>query len=372
MANVGNIYIIGAIGNDGFSEVSLRSVMEQVKNLGDVDSYLVNINSAGGEVTEGYAIYNYLTSLNKPITTRGVGLVASIATVIFLSGDTRELYANTQFLIHNPWTFGEGDAEALQKKAEELKSIENQLLEFYVKKTGGDKIALQDLMKEDKLIPSNIAQELKFATTILDNVKAFAFIKKENNNTMSKIGKIFKDAFKALQQHGVILNETVMTNDGKELEITMSGESISIGDSVSINGEPADGVYTLADGTMITVSNGTITEMEKAQAEAQASTEINNATKAVLEQRIAELEQQLQNVLAENETLKAEQTEMIEEVAVITNHLKHLKVNIAVPTPQASFNGSTKNATVEMSKDEVKNRIAELKANSKKRTVVAI
>ena len=129
MSKVGQINIVGSIGG---WEVSLQNVMEQVKTAGAVDEYLVVINSGGGEVFEGYAIYNYLLSLNKPITTRGVGIVASIATVIFLAGKKRQLYNNTQFLIHNPWSMTEGDANEFIKKAEELKNIENNLIDFYV------------------------------------------------------------------------------------------------------------------------------------------------------------------------------------------------------------------------------------------------
>lgn len=370
MPKSGVINIIGSIGTDGFSEVTLRSVMEQVQNLGEVDNYIVNINSGGGEVTEGFAIYQYLTTLDKPITTRGVGLVASIATVIFMAGDNRQLYSNTQFLIHNPWTFGEGDADTLTKKAEELRSIENQLLDFYVNMTGSEREILSDLMKEDKLVPAQTAYELKFATEILDNVKAYATINftTKNKKLMSKIGKIFKDAFTALKAHGVTFNEMVKTTDGLELEITMVGSALAIGDSVTLDGQPAEGVYTLADGTMITVVGGLITEMEMASASIANS--ILDATKADLQKQIEELQNQLDALTAENAQLKAEQTQMVEEVAVITNHLKTLKVNVAIPNAKVNFNKKAE-ATVEASKEDIKARIKELQNKSNKKSTIA-
>lgn len=366
MAKVGTINVIGSIGAD--QPVSLRSVMEQVTTLGEVDSYIVNINSGGGEVTEGFAIYQYLTTLDKPITTRGIGLVGSIATVIFLAGDNRELYNNTQFLIHNPWTFGEGDADALTKKAEELRSIENQLLDFYVNMTGGERETLQDLMREDKLITSDVAHELKFATSVLPSVKAYATINiKNKNNVMKKIGKIFKDAFNALKENGVILNETVMTTDGMELEVTMAGDMIAVGDTVMVEGANANGVYTLADGSTITVVDGTITEMEKPSASVENS--IMDVKKVELQKQIEELTAQITALQTENETLKGEQSQMIEEVAVITNHLRSLKVNVAIPNAKVNFNKS-KEVSTELSKDDVKNRIKELQNRSKKKNVI--
>lgn len=372
MPSIGNINVIGSIGNDALADVNLRSIMEQVAGLGDVSEYIVNINSGGGEVTEGFAIYQYLTSLNKPITTRGVGLVASIATVIFMAGDKRQLYNNTQFLIHNPWTFGEGDADALIKKADELKSIENQLIDFYVNVTGGDRDMLQNLMKEDKYIPAQVAQELKFATEILDTIKAYATVKlnnNNNNNVMAKIGKIFKDAFSALKSHGVVFNEMVKTTEGQDLEITMQGESIAVGDTVAVEGTPAEGVYTLADGTTITVVGGVITEMEAPSASVDNS--VYDATKSDMQKRIEELEAQLQNLISENENLKAEQTQMIEEVAVITNHLRTLKVNVNIPNARVNFNKKT-DAVAEVSKDDIKARIKELQSKSNKKSVIAI
>lgn len=371
MAKQGTINIIGGIGSDIFAEVSLRNVMEQVKTLGEVDSYLVNINSSGGEVSEGFAIYNYLTSLGKPITTRGVGIVASIATVIFLAGDTRELYASTQFLIHNPWTFSEGDADALSKKAEELRNIEDNLVEFYVTRTGSERDALQSLMREDKLIPAAEAMSLNFATNIVEVVKAYARLKQPQtkNNHMAKIGKIFKDAFAALKQHGVILNEMVQTMDGKELEIEMAGESIAVGDSVMMEGQPASGTFELADGTTIVVVDGKITEVVKPSAQAS----VMDATKADLSKQIEELTAQLNNALAEVETLKAEKQQMNEEVTVITNHLRSLKVNVELPKVSAQFNRLNKDAVkAEPTADEIKARMKELAEKSRRKVQIAI
>ena len=221
MAKPGIINIIGSIDPFG---VSLQGVMEQVAAQPRAKEFLVNINSPGGEVTEGYAIHNYLVSLGKPITTRGIGLVASIATVIFLAGRKRELYPSTQFLIHNPWTFGEGDAATLERKAAELRDLEEGLVSFYALHTGVEADQLRELMKADKFISAEQAQELRFATEVLTPVQAFATIKptQTDKNQMSKVGKIIKDAFAALRASGVILNESVMTADGQELEITMA------------------------------------------------------------------------------------------------------------------------------------------------------
>lgn len=372
MAKKATVNIIGSIGSDVFSENSLRTVMKQVESVPDATEIHVNINSPGGEVTEGFAIYNYLTSQGVPVITRGVGLVASIATVVFLAGKKRELYENTQFLIHNPWTYGEGDAATLEKKAEELRGIENQLLDFYANHTGTDKDTLRDLMNSDKMVSASIANELKFATDILTPVKAFATIKtqtkKETN--MSKIGKIFKEAFAALKAQGVLLSEMVTTTDGTELEIEMAGATIAVGDTVTVNGEPAEGTFELADGSTIVVVEGKITEMMKPESamEHEDEEEKEKAQSDV----IANLQSEIETLKAANAELKNQNSEMAKNVEVITNHLKKLKVNAAIPSNAPQFNKVAPDAKKEMGVDEIKARFKELQNKSKGKTTLAI
>lgn len=364
MAKPGIINIIGSIDPFG---VSLQGVMEQVAAQPRAKEFLVNINSPGGEVTEGYAIHNYLVSLGKPITTRGIGLVASIATVIFLAGRKRELYPSTQFLIHNPWTFGEGDAATLERKAAELRDLEEGLVSFYALHTGVEADQLRELMKADKFISAEQAQELRFATEVLTPVQAFATIKptQTDKNQMSKVGKIIKDAFAALRASGVILNESVMTADGQELEITMAGDMIAVGDAVTLGGEPATGEFVLADGHIVIVDNGIIVEVKvpTIEQELPAATDEVNA-----------LRETIANLQAEVAALKAENTEAVTNLEIITNHLRKLKVTASLPAKAASFNRTSAGsaAPVEPTKDEIKARFAELQAKSKKRTTIAI
>lgn len=376
MSKVGQINIVGSIG--GF-EVTLQNVMEQVKSIGNVDEYLVIINSAGGEVFEGYAIYNYLLSLNKPLTTRGVGIVASIATVIFLAGKKRQLYNTTQFLIHNPWSMGEGDATEFIRKAEELRVIENNLIDFYHQQTGVDNSTIQDLMNEDKFITSETALELKFATEILSPVKAFATFKNQNKNKnqMSKIGKIFKQAFAELKNAGVVLNETIMTKDGQELEVTMSGSTIAVGDEVMEDGQPAEGSYQLADGTEIECKGGIVTTIIQPSAsvdEPSNSTELEilNAKKSELEEQVANLTAELEALRTENETLKGTNEQMVEEVEAITNHLRKLNIKANIPSAKTSFNKTALDTNTELSKEDIKARFKELQAKSKSKVTLAI
>lgn len=356
MSKEGIINIIGYIGSDGFSDNSLASVMNQVANIGDVDSYLVNINSGGGEVTEGYAIHNYLVSLGKPITTRGIGLVGSIATVIFLAGTKRELYTSTQFLIHNPWTYGEGDSATLLKRAEELKTIEDALINFYNTKTGSDKTTLSQLMNQDKMISSDIAHELKFCTSIIETVKAFAKYQTKKENKMSKLKTMFDSIKAEFKRLNSAMNSTIMTTDGDTLEVEMMGDSIAIGDMVMMNGEMVSGTFTFEDGTMIVVADGLVTEVTMPSAETETVEE--------LQAKVTELTTSLTNATTELETLKAESTEMAANMEVIVNHLKKLKLDVKVPVAATKFN-TKKVLNAEETEADVKLRMEELRKNKR-------
>src|SRR6056297_93805 len=133
----GHIYIYGVISPyqdksaEDFGEVNLKQVVEQIKQNKDADILNVHIRSEGGDVWEGFAIHDALFNSGKEIHTIGEGIVASIATVIFLSGSKRYMSKNAEFMIHNPWTYGMGSASDLEKTAGELRDIEDKIVAFY-------------------------------------------------------------------------------------------------------------------------------------------------------------------------------------------------------------------------------------------------
>lgn len=123
------IDIFGEI--DAFWGYSVRQLAYDLYGRQDAP-LTVRINSPGGMATEGFAIADLLRAHSGPVTTRGIGLVASIASVILLAGDRVELSENAFLMIHRPWAgmFG-GDAEDLRKQADLLDKVEGQLADLY-------------------------------------------------------------------------------------------------------------------------------------------------------------------------------------------------------------------------------------------------
>jgi ATP-dependent Clp endopeptidase proteolytic subunit ClpP len=108
---------------------------EAIKNFlsGNTGKTLnVYINSGGGSVFAGIAIYNMLKRHNAQVNVYVDGLAASIASVIAFAGTGKPKVPSNAFLmIHNPWTIAEGNAKDLRKMADDLDQIATGILNIY-------------------------------------------------------------------------------------------------------------------------------------------------------------------------------------------------------------------------------------------------
>lgn len=138
-------YAISAM-DDGDTEIRIYDIIGWpfidadtfVRDLNRVESdhITVAINSPGGDVFDGTAIFNALRNHPANITTRIDGIAASMASIIALAGDTVQMASNAYFMIHNPWTMTWGDEHDLRKEADLLGRIGGNLAETYMDKTG--------------------------------------------------------------------------------------------------------------------------------------------------------------------------------------------------------------------------------------------
>lgn len=131
----------------------------------DANEIKVRINSPGGDVFDGTAIYNALEDHPAKIITSVEGLAASMASVIALAGDDRHIYKNAQYMIHNAWTIVGGDYKELEKEATLLKSISAQMAETYAGKTGLKQADIQLMMDDTTWMTGDIAVSQGFMTT---------------------------------------------------------------------------------------------------------------------------------------------------------------------------------------------------------------
>ncbi len=179
-SNDADVYIYSEVG--GY-DVNAKSFIDELKEIKD-KNINVHINSLGGSVFDGLAIYNALKNHAKKVTTRVEGIAASIASVIAMAGDTIEMAENSLFMIHNPFAMSGGDANELRKTANILDKIRNEIAGIYASKSKHNAQHYIDLMDVESWFNSNETLELGLINGITKPVKI------ENNYDVSKFVNI--------------------------------------------------------------------------------------------------------------------------------------------------------------------------------------
>ncbi|MFQ3845818.1 head maturation protease, ClpP-related [Staphylococcus pseudoxylosus] len=182
MAN-NEIDIYGFIDNvtvDGMT-ISPQTIKDQLNAMGDVDEVVVNINSNGGDVFSGVAIYNMLRRQDAHITVNIDGLAASIASVIAMAGDTVNMPGNAMLMVHNAWTEIAGDSNAFKKQADSLERINSVVFNSYVDKSPDiDHALLQQYMDDETWFTAKEAKDLG----LIDNVTKSSRVAAAATSTM--------------------------------------------------------------------------------------------------------------------------------------------------------------------------------------------
>lgn len=162
-----NLYIYGDITCFPWFEgdVSAVNLSKQLEALGDVEQINVYINSYGGEVAEGLAIYNALKRHKAKVKTVCDGFACSIASVIFMAGDERVMNEASLLMIHNAWTFASGNAAELRKQADDLEKITQASVEAYKAHSSLEEEEIKALMDAETWITPDEAISYGFATS---------------------------------------------------------------------------------------------------------------------------------------------------------------------------------------------------------------
>lgn len=176
------MYIDGDIVTDEWedSDTSAAGFRDALKSLGDVKNINLHINSPGGSVFEGIAIYNMLKQNPAHVNVYVDGLAASIASVIVMSGDAIFMPSNAMMMIHNPWTMAVGNAEELRKQADGLDQITKSSVQTYLAKAGDklDEDKLKELMDNETWLTAQEAVDYGLADEVLSANQAAASIDK--------------------------------------------------------------------------------------------------------------------------------------------------------------------------------------------------
>lgn len=130
------VFIYGDIGESYWTEtVTAADFVKELAAL-DVDQITVRINSVGGSVPDGLAIYNAIKRHKAAVTTAIDGMALSIASLIAMAGDSVEMADNAMLMIHAPWTIAMGNSVAMREQADVLDKWAEAMSTSYAAKTG--------------------------------------------------------------------------------------------------------------------------------------------------------------------------------------------------------------------------------------------
>ena len=176
------IFIYSDIGYDWWEDKSTAQLFaEELKNLGDVSSIDLHINSNGGDVFDGQAIHTLIKNHKGFVTAYIDGLAASIATVIAMGADKVIMPKNAMMMIHNAWTGLYGNANDLRKMADDLDHINDTIVHTYLAKVKDktDEATIRDLMNKESWLNAEECLSLGLCDEVSEPVKMAACSTKE-------------------------------------------------------------------------------------------------------------------------------------------------------------------------------------------------
>ncbi len=166
--NDNTIGIYDPIGYDYWDDsgVTAKRISAALRSLDGAD-VVVNINSPGGDVFEGLAIYNLLREYKGHVTVRVLGVAASAASFIAMAADEIQIARAGFFMIHNAWTGLWGNRNDLRETADFLEQIDDTIADIYHVRSGLSMDELKADMDKERWINGRDAIDSGFADAFL-------------------------------------------------------------------------------------------------------------------------------------------------------------------------------------------------------------
>jgi len=303
------ISIFNEIGGWGLAVADFKRDFDAIKTSKKIKLLL---NSAGGNVFDGMAIYNLLAAFKSKISVEVLGIAASIASVIALAGHELTMGEGSYFMIHNPTGLCIGTAEDMRKVAEILEKIAGQIANVYTNNSNLDKDDVLQKMSEETWFTAEEAMEAGFADNVIENggkaKMSFDIDKYSYKHVPEEIRERAAE-FKAQQTAFEIENDSV--SEGGEFE-EAGGEELktltAILVALSALSDEERAKATDEDKKKVAEIFG-FDELEKKIAELEASMKDHQQKVALQEEKISLLLNEKQEVSKELAGLKKTKTQ---------------------------------------------------------------
>jgi len=163
------ISLVDVIGEDGWTGggVTANRISAALRSIGNKD-ITVRINSPGGDMFEGIAIYNLLRAHPAKVTVEVLGWAASAASIIAMAGDTIRMGLGSFMMVHNAWGVVIGNRHDMREAAELFDQFDAALADIYEVRTGMKRADIEQLMDAETFMAAAQAVEYGFADVVDD------------------------------------------------------------------------------------------------------------------------------------------------------------------------------------------------------------
>src|SRR6267143_376746 len=162
------IFITGPV-EDGMATVVVAQMLflEAENPTKEISMY---INSHGGVVTSGMAVYDTMQFIRPPVSTLCIGQAASMGSLLLAAGakDLRFALPNARIMVHQPSGGFQGQATDIMLHAQEILNLKKRLNEIYVRHTGQTFKAIEDALERDKFLTAEMARDFGIVDKVID------------------------------------------------------------------------------------------------------------------------------------------------------------------------------------------------------------
>lgn len=215
----GEIWLYDQVGQSFWGDgVTAKSFQKELSSLGKVSTINLHINSPGGDVFDGFAIYNQLKQHPARIEVSIDGIAASIASVIAMAGDQIGIAKNGMMMIHNPHGMAMGGADEMERVAALLKQVKGNLVQTYVDRAGVKSEDVSAWMDEETWMTADTALQYGFVDSVLAEQPVTACI-----HDLS----VFKNVPQALRQAMLARKGATPARDLRAVQLQENGRRLS-------------------------------------------------------------------------------------------------------------------------------------------------
>jgi len=332
-------------GEVGHWDVSARKIADAIENKKSAP-LTIKINSVGGDVFEGFALYNAIKNHEGPTTAIVEGLAASAASLFAMASDILVMREASLLMLHNPHSVCAGESKDMIQSAQVLDKVRDIMVSRYQAKTGQSEESLIEMLDAETWLTPEEALELGFC----DRIDYSEPVESSLQSTLiSKITAMFKtksqivEALTSNEVKDLALNldVTAKLDIIKALAEDVEGVSevcVKVGEGEKYMSDPSVSVIELGEGQSMVLALGVLEERAAEEPEAMEEEEEEEEASYDEEEKKAEAEVEAE-VVAEVETeVKSEVETLSEVVAELRSQMEELKEERAAMKVASSNN----------------------------------